>query len=86
MQNIEKNLALVEEQQDPQDLMSIKEVCLKHGYDYDYLYKWAIIKGVIKVYLRGTWKLSEREVLEFSRHMAEKRLNKIRKNSIGGDE
>mgnify|MGYP003571324559 CR=1 FL=1 len=81
------NLALVEEQQqDPQDLMSIKELCLKHDYDYDYLYKWAIVKGVINVYLRGTWKLSESEVLEFSRNMAEKRLSKIRKNSIGGDE
>ena len=48
MKNIETNLALIEEQtQDPQDLMSIKELCMKHGYDYDYLYKWAIAKGVI---------------------------------------
>ena len=64
--------------QDPQDLMSIKELCLKHGYNYDYLYKWAILKRVITVYERGTWKLSEREVLEFSRVQAEKKLSKVR--------
>lgn len=86
MQNFKQNLALVEEQtQDPQDLLSIKELCLKHGYDYDYLYKWAIIKGAIKVYLRGSWKLSESEVLEFSRRMAQARLDKIR-DGRGGNE
>lgn len=69
--------------QDPQDLMSIKELCLKHGYNYDYLYKWAILKRVITVYERGTWKLSESEVLEFSRVQAEKKLNKIRANKGG---
>ena len=53
-------------QETPQDLMSIKELCLKRGYDYNYLYKWSIIKGEITVYNRGTWKLSESEVLEFS--------------------
>lgn len=73
------NLALVETRtEEPKDLMSIKELCLKHQFDYDYLYKWSIVKGVIKVYYRGKWKLSESEVLEFSRIKAEEKLNKVR--------
>ena len=73
------NLVGVDEcKQDPTDLMSIKELCLKHGYDYNYLYKWSIIKGVIPVYYRGTWKLSESEVQEFSRIQKEHKLAKIR--------
>ena len=70
-------------QEDPQDLMSIKELCLKHGYNYDYLYKWSILKGAITVYDRGCWKVSESEVLEFSRMQAEKKLNKIRATKGG---
>ena len=72
------SLSLLEGIKDPQDLMSIKELCLKHGYNYDYLYKWAILKRVITVYERGSWKLSESEVLEFSRQQAEKKLNRVR--------
>ena len=68
---------------DPQDLMSLKELCLKHGYNYDYLYKYSILRGDITVYLRGTWKLSEKEVLEFSRNMAVKKLDKIRTRKGG---
>ena len=70
-------------QQEPQDLMSLKELCLKHGYNYDYLYKYSILRGDITVYLRGTWKLSESEVLEFSRNMAVKKLDKIRTRKGG---
>lgn len=72
-------VAVDERKQDPTDLMSIKELCLKHGYDYNYLYKWSIIKGVINVYDRGTWKLSESEVQEFSRIQKEQKLAKIRR-------
>lgn len=64
--------------EEPQDLLSFKELCLKHGYNYDYLYKYSILKGQIPVYDRGTWKLSESEVLEFSRTQKEKKLSKIR--------
>lgn len=64
---------------EPTDLMSIKELCMKHGYDYNYLYKWSILKGVIPVYYRGAWKLSESEVLEFSRNQQEQKLAKIRR-------
>lgn len=80
-----QSLTLVEpQQQDQTDLMSIKELCLKYGYDYNYLYKWSIIKGVIPVYYRGTWKLSESEVQEFSRIQKENKLAKIRKR--GGND
>lgn len=72
-------LAVDEGKQEPMDLMSIPELCLKHGYDYNYLYKWSIIKGVIPVYYRGTWKLSESEVQEFSRTQKEQKLAKIRR-------
>ena len=30
-------LAVDEGKQEPMDLMSIPELCLKHGYDYNYL-------------------------------------------------
>lgn len=73
-----ENLQRCTTQEDPQDLMSIRELCLKHGYNYDYLYKWSILKRAISVYERGTWKLSENEVLEFSRQQAEQKLNKIK--------
>ena len=78
------NLASIEVQtQEPKDLMSLKEICLKHGYNYDYLYKHSILKGNITVYFRGTWKLSEAEVLEFSRNVAQKKLNKVRAGKGG---
>ena len=89
MQESKRVLALLDVQQDqqglqtPDDLMSLKELCLKHCYDYDYLYKWSVIKGVIKTYFRGTWKLSESEVLAFCDSVAEKKLSKVR-TSKGG--
>lgn len=84
MNNAKNSIPLAESvQQDQQDLMSIPELCLKHGYNYDYLYKYSILRGNITVYFRGTWKLSEREVLEFSRNMAEKKLGKIRTRKGG---
>ncbi|MBR2525781.1 hypothetical protein IKE67_04890, partial [bacterium] len=66
-----------EQNLEPTDLMSLKELCLKHGFNYDYLYKWSILKREINVYFRGTWKLSESEVLNFSKLIAEKKLRKI---------
>ncbi len=71
------------EVENPQDLMSLKELCLKHGYSYDYLYKHSILRGNITVYYRGSWKLSESEVLEFSRDVGEKKLNKVRADKGG---
>ena len=71
------------EKKEPLDLMSLKELREKHGYNYDYLYKYSILRGDITVYLRGTWKLSEKEVLEFSRNMAVKKLDKIRTRKGG---
>lgn len=80
----QNNLALAEEQtQAPQDLMSIRELSLKHHYDYNFLYKRSIIKGDITPHFRGVWKLSERETLEFCRNLAEQKLKRIRKKNGG---
>lgn len=68
---------------EPLDLMSLREICDKHSYDYDYIYKKSVIKGEITPYLRGVWKLSESEVLEFSRVLKEKKLAKIRAGKGG---
>lgn len=78
-----KELNIATEKHEPQDLMSFNELCLKHGYNYDYLYKHSVLKANITVHSRGSWKLSESEVLEFSRLQAEKKLNKIRTSKRG---
>lgn len=52
---------------EPTDLMSFKELEIKHGYKYGYLYKWACLEGKLTIYPRGVNKLSESEVLQFSR-------------------
>lgn len=49
----------------PNDLMSIRALCLKHGFKYGYLYKWSCLEDKITVYPRGGIKLSEKDVLEF---------------------
>lgn len=80
------NLALVEGQsQEPKDLMSFRELGLKHSIEYDYLYKRSIITGEIQPYYRGTWKLSESEVLEYCWNEAQRRLKKIRTNKGGNN-
>ena len=81
MSNSENPIVLNDKQNiEPTDLMSFNELCLKHRYNYDYLYKHSIIRGNITAYFRGTWKLSESEVLEFSRNVARERIEKIRAN------
>jgi hypothetical protein len=50
----------------PNDLMSFKEIEIKHGIKYQFLYKWACTMGKIRIFNRGKLKLSEREVLEFT--------------------
>lgn len=62
--------------EEPNDLMSFKELGIKHGYKYGYLYKWACLKGKIKIYPRGGLKLSEHEVLEFDRKRWEERYGR----------
>lgn len=89
MKETKKPLALLQVPQDqqgqqtPQDLLSLKEMCLKHCLDYDYLYKWSVQNEAIKVYFRGVWKVSESEVLTFINNEAEKKLNKIRAGKGG---
>ena len=58
---------LVRNEEEPTDLMSFKELEIKHGYKYGYLYKWACLEGKLTIYPRGVNKLSESEVLQFSR-------------------
>lgn len=91
MTKSQNTVALVEVQvqdqqglQTPDDLMSLKELCLKHSLEYDYLYKWSVVKGEIKVHFRGVWKVSESEALEFVNNQEAKRLSKIRAGK-GGD-
>ena len=62
----------------PNDLMSFKELQLKHNFDYDYLYKKSVEEGAIRLYMRGVWKLSENEVLKFAEKIKEEKLNKLK--------
>lgn len=57
---------------EPIDLLSFKELGIKYGFKYSYLYKWACLEGELTVYPRGIIKLSESEVLEFSRNRGAK--------------
>jgi hypothetical protein len=54
----------------PNDLMTFKEIEIKHGIKYQYFYKWACTMGQIRIFNRGKLKLSEREVLEFTNRRA----------------
>jgi len=91
MTKSQNTVALVEVQvqdqqglQTPDDLMSLKELCLKHSLEYDYLYKWSVVKGEIKVHFRGVWKVSESEVLDYINSKAEEKLRKL-KSRKGGE-
>ena len=54
----------------PSDLLTFKEIEIKHGIKYQYLYKWACTMGQIRIFNRGKLKLSEREVLDFTEKRA----------------
>ena len=66
------NVIILVRDNEPTDLMSFKELEIKHGYKYGYLYKWACLEGKLTIYPRGVNKLSESEVLEFSRNRGAK--------------
>lgn len=66
--------------EEPTDLMSLKELIDKHGYKYGYLYKWSCLEGKIKTYHRGGLRLSEQEVLDFSRQREAKYGGHTKKN------
>lgn len=61
----------------PTDLMTFKELELKYGFKYGYLYKWSCLSqgadNKLTIYSTGKLKLSEKEVLEFE---ANKRAKK----------
>lgn len=54
----------------PSDLLKIKDFKAKYGLNYEYLYKWSVIKKQIRVYSMGGIALSEKEVLEFEQKKA----------------
>lgn len=56
----------------PNDLMTFGELKQKHGFSYDWLYKWCCRKKEIKTYYRGRLKASESEVLLFAEMRSEK--------------
>ena len=62
----------------PEDLMTFKELCLKHGYKYDYIYNVVLIKGEVPVFDRGVWAVSEKALLEYSEKMKAKKLSEIK--------
>lgn len=54
----------------PNDLLKIRDFKAKYGLNYEYLYKWAVLKKQIKVYSMGGIALSEKEVLDFEQKRA----------------
>ena len=64
------NLERFKDEQRPDDLLKIKDFEQKHGLKYEYLYKWSVLKGEIKVYSMWGIALSEKEVLDFERRKA----------------
>jgi len=49
----------------PNDLLTISEVKKKYGVSYGFVYKWAVIKKVITVYDKAGIAISEKELIEF---------------------
>jgi len=60
----------------PSDLMTINELCQKHGFKYGYLYKWSCLLNEIKVYSAGKIQLSESEVLQFEDNKRSKKYGR----------
>lgn len=49
----------------PNDLMSFREIIEKYKLKYGFLYKWSVLKKVIRTYDRGGIVISEAELLHF---------------------
>jgi hypothetical protein len=56
---------LRENQNTPDDLMTLKEVVKKYGIKYHFIYKWSCRLGVIPVYDKGGIAISEQDYLNF---------------------
>ena len=84
MQNnvISFNRTQQDEITEPTDLMGFKELEIKHGFKYGYLYKWSCLEGKLTIYPRGSLKLSEREVLEFERERGFKKYGRNQKKNL----
>lgn len=49
----------------PNDLLTIAEVKEKYGLGYSFVYKWTIVKKVLTAYDKAGIAVSEKELLEF---------------------
>jgi len=49
----------------PNDLLTISEIKKKYGVSYGFVYKWAIIKKVLTAYDKAGIAISEKELIEF---------------------
>ena len=56
---------LRENQNTPEDLLTLKEIMEKYGIKYDFIYKWSVRLGVIPVYDKGGIAISEQDYLDF---------------------
>ena len=65
----------------PNDLLTISEIKKKYGLSYGFVYKWAIIKKVLTVYDKAGIAVSEKELLEF----LNKRSKKWQQPRKGGE-
>lgn len=58
-------ISLRENQNTPDDLMTLNEVVEKYGIKYHFIYKWSCRMGVIPVYDKGGIAISEQDYLSF---------------------
>ena len=65
----------------PNDLLTISEIKKKYGVSYGFVYKWAIIKKELTAYDKAGIAVSEKELLEF----LNKRSKKWQQPRKGGE-
>ena len=65
-----------EEKKRPGDLMTFRELEVKHGYKYGFLYKWACLECQIPLHSTAPLKVSERDVLEFDKRRVKEKYGR----------
>ncbi len=58
-------IKLIENQDTPNDLMTLNEIVKKYGIKYDFIYKWSCRLKIIPVYDKGGIAISEKDYLNF---------------------
>lgn len=66
----------------PSDLMTFKELEIKHGYKYGFLYKWACLECQIPLYSTAPLKVSEHDVLKFDEKRIEGKYGRNKQKTI----